>query len=136
MPNILIIIRHHRFMFPLWRMLIRNGRFFPHNGTTEINSRSPLYNNFAGMFDTISHELTHRYQASLVSEFRAGGMPDSDERYQVARLLSSANFALMNKDTSILSPRFTPDFMYFAYRNSPEETQAFARGMEAGRHIR
>ncbi|MEU8382394.1 hypothetical protein [Streptosporangium sp. NPDC048865] len=100
------------------------GAFVEIRMTIEMNTRTPLWESFPLVVETLVHENTHNYQGWLIGELRAGRLGPEDPRYLQAQLFA------INIGRGYVRPR--PDGGdYPAYLNQPMERQAMKAGLEA-----
>lgn len=81
------------------------------DGTTYVNTASLDDRDLS--FETTLHQEFHRYQTGLIGDYRSGALGPSDDRYELAGVLS------VNKAHYMRSRD------YEAYRNQPFERQAY-----------
>lgn len=62
--------------------------------TEQVSASSPKAGkSLPEAFNSIVHELTHRYQHDLAYRYLSGTLPASDDRYQQARIMAANGFA-------------------------------------------
>ncbi|MFF3444348.1 hypothetical protein [Streptosporangium sp. NPDC002721] len=100
------------------------GAFVESRLTIEMNTRTPMWESFPLVIETLVHENTHNYQGWLTGELRAGRLDPADPRYLQAQLFA------VNLGRGYVRTR-PGGGDRLAYLNQPVERQAMKAGLEA-----
>lgn len=106
-----------------------------HIGGITINASNKGFGDFRQVVNTTIHESTHWYQRELISRAYDGKIDADSPIYHQATLLYAANQAGIDFDYLTQTLGFSRDEAYAAYKNTPDEHQAFQSGDYAGAQV-